>query len=84
MTATLIGIDCACDAKKVGLARSEWREGKAVVTDVLPGRAPKAMVETLASWIGQSETTCWHSTPHSGGSSVRLPMRLGLAVRLGL
>ena len=55
MTTTLIGIDCACDAKKVGLARAEWRDGKNVVAEVLPGVTPKAMVETLAGWIGHAE-----------------------------
>ncbi len=56
MTTTLIGIDCACDAKKVGLARAEWREGRTVVTDILPGRTAEAVVKTVADWITRAES----------------------------
>jgi len=56
MSATLIGIDCACQAKDIGLARADCREGRAVVTDIVPGRTAEAVVKTVVDWISHAES----------------------------
>ena len=47
---TLIGIDCATKAPKVGLARGEYINGEVVVREVRCGHPD--LVETVARWAG--------------------------------
>ncbi len=47
---TLIGIDCACQAKDVGLARAEWSSGCATVSDVLCGKGVQSIPGLIAEW----------------------------------
>jgi predicted RNase H-like nuclease len=55
VSATIIGIDCATDAKKVGLALGELTPGGLVVRELLTGdRAKPSLHELLAHWIRAS------------------------------
>ncbi len=53
---TLIGIDCACQPKQVGLARGIWRVGRRPrVTDVLLGSEILDVVDQVAAWVKSAE-----------------------------
>lgn len=55
-TMTLIGIDCACQPKNVGLARAEWAGGGPPrVTDVLCGAEVPSVAETVADWVRDAD-----------------------------
>ncbi|MBL7076257.1 MAG: DUF429 domain-containing protein [Kiritimatiellae bacterium] len=48
----IIGIDCACQARDVGLARAEWSAGRATVTDALCGSNGLPSIPSLvAEWM---------------------------------
>ncbi len=51
MQVTLIGIDCATDPKKVGLALGARNDARTVLLRVEPGISHAAIVETLARWV---------------------------------
>ncbi len=52
----LIGVDCACDPKNVGLARAEATpDERPHVTDVLRGSDVPSIAETLAAWIATAQ-----------------------------
>jgi predicted RNase H-like nuclease len=57
---TIIGVDCATDAKNVGLARGIWREGKLRITDVSNGQF-QTPEETICKWISDSESCLPHA-----------------------
>ena len=51
----LIGVDCACDPKNIGIARAEYRAGeKARVTHVECGAQVPSVADTLAGWLGNA------------------------------
>jgi len=47
----IIGIDCACQAKDVGLARAQWHAGRTTVTDVLCGKELRSIPTLVAEWM---------------------------------
>jgi hypothetical protein len=49
---TIIGIDCACQAKDVGMARAQWHEGRTTVTDVLCGKDVRSIPVLVGEWMG--------------------------------
>ncbi|MGD2157716.1 MAG: DUF429 domain-containing protein [Anaerolineales bacterium] len=51
MKTTIIGIDCAAQARKTGLARGVFEDGAARVAEVVLGSTREALVDTLAAWI---------------------------------
>ena len=50
---TIIGIDCATRARKIGLARARWRVGSWILTDAHYGSTAKPPAETAANWIAE-------------------------------
>jgi predicted nuclease with RNAse H fold len=50
-TTTLIGLDCATQPKKVGLARGSFDGGRLTVHEIRPCSKHETLVDTLASWI---------------------------------
>ncbi len=53
---TIIGIDAATQPKKIGLARGHLEHGDLIITDVVLGSEVESVVETTASWTGDSST----------------------------
>ena len=52
----LIGIDCACQPRNVGLARAEWAGGgRRWLTDVLCGGEVSSVAEAVADWVRDAE-----------------------------
>jgi hypothetical protein len=51
MRVTLIGIDCATDPSKVGLALGEFRDGKTRLMGAQLGGRDPSIVQTVAGWI---------------------------------
>ena len=48
----LIGVDCACQVKDIGIARAEYRPGAGtMVTDVLCGKDVPSVPKTIADWV---------------------------------
>jgi predicted RNase H-like nuclease len=54
---TLIGIDCATQKKKVGLARGEYSHGQVRIAEVVIGGDLDDITGTLARWA-QATPTC--------------------------
>jgi predicted RNase H-like nuclease len=48
---TLIGVDCAVDEKRVGLAWADWDGGHARLRQFAVGRPGSPIAETVADWI---------------------------------
>jgi predicted RNase H-like nuclease len=48
---TIIGIDCACQAKDVGLARAQWHAGHTTVTEVLCGKDVRSIPALVEEWM---------------------------------
>lgn len=57
MKVTLIGIDCATQSNKVGIARGYFEAGKATVQDVMVGSKQTSMVSIISEWIKSSSVT---------------------------
>src|SRR5687768_17083080 len=57
MSAALIGVDCAVDPRKTGIARGRIEEEKVIVTDVIAGlRTTEALDRALLAWLAPG---CW-------------------------
>ncbi len=53
---TLIGIDCACQSKHVGLARGLWVSGGHLrITDVLLGSEVPDIVDQVVAWVERED-----------------------------
>lgn len=50
MTATLIGVDCATDPRRVGLARASFRDGATTVHEVRLGSASDPPAAVVGAW----------------------------------
>ena len=57
MITKIIGIDCATQAKKTGLALGIFNKGKGSVEAVSIGSSDGGLVSTIAEWAKQSEST---------------------------
>ena len=55
MAVTIVGIDCATQAKKTGLARGTFENGRAQIDDVIIGARNISIVDTIADWISNSQ-----------------------------
>jgi predicted RNase H-like nuclease len=55
MGVTLIGVDCATQAKNVGLALGYFDNGKARIEEVLIGSANILVTDTIVKWISDSQ-----------------------------
>jgi predicted RNase H-like nuclease len=55
MAVTIIGIDCATQAKNIGLARGTFENGKAQIDEVIIGARNISIVDTIADWISNSQ-----------------------------
>ncbi len=51
---TLIGVDCATDPARVGLARGTYAAGRAVVTEVRMGTAAVPPADVVAGWAAEA------------------------------
>jgi predicted RNase H-like nuclease len=51
---TLIGIDCATDPARVGLARGRWQAGKVRIEAVSRGSEARPPAAQVVEWIGES------------------------------
>jgi predicted RNase H-like nuclease len=54
---TLIGVDCAVDEKKVGLARARWDGKRTHLWQVAVGGRGESIAETIAGWITTDRPT---------------------------
>lgn len=52
----VIGVDCATDARRVGLARAELSRGRARLTDACLGARDAAPAEVVAGWLGDARS----------------------------
>jgi predicted RNase H-like nuclease len=57
MEATIIGVDCATDPRKVGLALGTWRNREATISDVRVGGRGEPLAETITGWISNDMPT---------------------------
>lgn len=57
MTTTIMGIDCATQASKVGLARGVLQDGQARIEEVTRGSEVDSIVETLTEWAAHGQLT---------------------------
>jgi len=57
VTTTLIGIDCATQAKNIGIALGFFENGKAQIDKVIIGSRNISIVDTIAGWIPISQNT---------------------------
>lgn len=55
MAVTIIGIDCATQAKNIGLARGTFENGKAQIDEVIIGARNISIVDPIADWISNSQ-----------------------------
>ena len=55
MTVTIIGIDCATQAKNTGLARGTFENGKAQIVEAIIGARNISTVDTIADWISSTQ-----------------------------
>ena len=51
MDVTLIGVDCATDPGKVGLALGIWQDHRAQIVEARLGDRAKPLAQTIAGWI---------------------------------
>lgn len=51
MTVTIIGIDCATQAKNIGLARGTFINGKAQIVEAIIGAGSVSLADIIADWI---------------------------------
>lgn len=54
-TTQIIGIDCATESKKVGLALGHFTRGELKVTEARCGGTPEALLETICKWLASAE-----------------------------
>jgi len=57
MTVTIIGIDCATQDKKIGLALGYFDDDEAQIEQVTVGSMEASIVETVAQWIVRRSST---------------------------
>jgi hypothetical protein len=57
MITTLIGIDCATQAKNIGLACGSFENGKAQINEVTIGSNDIDLVDTIVEWTKRCEFT---------------------------
>lgn len=57
MEVTIIGVDCATDPRKVGLARGTWRNRSATISDIRVGSREEPLAETIEGWISNETPT---------------------------
>lgn len=69
----VIGIDCATDAKKVGLARGRWTEGSLHLEEVCALSSWEAIVTAVEAW-------CSSATLLALDAPLGWPLRLGAAL----
>lgn len=72
MAITLIGVDCATQPKRVGLARGTYGGGKAKVEEVTIGSTHDSIVDTILDWVA-----------HSPSALIALDAPLGWPASLG-
>jgi predicted RNase H-like nuclease len=68
----IIGIDCATDPKKVGIALADCDEGKCALVAVELGESQELLAQKIASWL-----------PSSGPALLALDAPLGWPASLG-
>lgn len=54
MSTTIIGVDCATDPRRVGLARARYVDGRATIIDAQRGDAD--LVDTIVGWIEEADS----------------------------
>jgi len=69
---TIIGIDCATDAKKVGMALGEFSDGRCSVVSAEVGKNQSSLVQRIADWL-----------PTTGPAVLALDAPLGWPTALG-
>ena len=52
---TIIGIDCATQAKRTGLAHGTFENGKAQIYEVIIGDKNSSIVDTISEWISRAQ-----------------------------
>ena len=57
MTIDIIGIDCATQAKKTGIARGFFVNGNAKIEEATAASSHACIVDTIAEWISLSPST---------------------------
>ena len=57
-TTTIIGIDCATKANKMGLALADLSSGRLIIRQVMPGdQAEPSIPEMIGRWIQEGTKT---------------------------
>jgi predicted RNase H-like nuclease len=72
MSIILIGVDCATQPNKMGLARGKFEDGNARIEEAIIGSTVPSIPDTLAGWIDQA-----HPTLIAMDAPLGWPARLG-------
>jgi len=54
MVVTIVGVDCATDARRVGLALGTWNGHRTVLEKALPGASVGSVAGTIGDWLAPS------------------------------
>ena len=73
MYISIIGIDCATQSRRVGLARGNFEDGRVCITKVVQPTSYPNMVDTIVKWIKERPSTL-----------IAFDAPLGWPVRLGV
>lgn len=69
---TLVGIDCATDARNVGIALATWNENTIAILEANSLGSWDAITETVASWCAPGTLIALDAPPATHGLTLGL------------